>query len=62
MAQLTLNLGLRELKELVFQLPPEEMIDLAKGLSEKTETFEMMRLGETGFSEWKREEDIYGEG
>ena len=49
-----------EIRELIFQLPPQDFIELANSIEERAETFAMMRLAETGFREWNQEgEDIY---
>ena len=54
------NLTLKEIKEIIFQLPIQEQITLVEDLEEKLSTTEMMKLAETGFSEWNDEgEDIY---
>ena len=58
--QLTLNLNADNLKELIFQLPPEDFIKLAFEIRERAETFEMMELAQSGFEEWNEPgEDIY---
>ena len=49
MPQLALNLSIENVKELVFQLPPEDFMKLAIEIEEHAETFEMMRLAESGF-------------
>ena len=60
MPQLTLNLNTDDLKELIFQLPPEDFVKLALEISERSETFEMMELAQSGFEEWNEPgEDIY---
>ena len=62
MPQLTLNLSIKNVKELVFQLPPEDFMKLSIEIEERAETFEMMRLAESGFEEWNEPgEDIYDE-
>jgi len=55
-----LNLNTDDLKELIFQLPPEDFVKLALEISERSETFEMMELAQSGFEEWNEPgEDIY---
>ena len=55
-----LTLTLEEIKTLIFKLPIEEQITLMEDLEEKLESLAMMKLAETGFSEWNDpEEDIY---
>jgi septation ring formation regulator EzrA len=54
------NLTLEEIKQIVFQLPIQEQINLIEDLEEKLATMQMMQLAETGFREWNEEgEDIY---
>ncbi len=51
---------LEEIKQMIFQLPIQEQITLMEDLEEKLETAQMMKLAETGFTEWyDEEEDIY---
>ena len=59
MPQITLELDANRIKELVFQLPPGDLVALADDVNERAETIQMMRLAETGFREWDDEEDIY---
>lgn len=54
------TLTLDEIKQLVFRLPPAEFVQLADAMTERSETFDMMWLAETGFAEWNEpEENIY---
>ena len=51
-----------EIKKLLFQLPQQDLAELFEELESRMETFEMMRLAESGFSEWlEAGEDIYEE-
>ncbi len=60
MPQVTLTLSLEELKNILFQLPPQDLLELMAALEERVETLQMMVLAETGFREWHDEgEDIY---
>ena len=60
MPQVDVTLTLEEIQALVFRLPPLEFAWLADRMRERAETFEMMRLAETGFAEWNEPgEDIY---
>ena len=60
MQQTGVTLTLEEIKSLVFRLSPLEFVQLADEMVERAETFEMMRLAETGFAEWNEPgEDIY---
>lgn len=52
---------LTEIKEMIFQLPPEEINQLIREINETVSTKDFMKLAETGFDEWNEpEEDIYG--
>jgi hypothetical protein len=56
------KLGKIEIKKLLFQLSQNDLIELLEELESRLETFEMMRLAESGFGEWLEEgEDIYEE-
>jgi hypothetical protein len=60
MPQITLDMTIEEIKALIFQLPPQELLALADAIEERTETIAVMRLAETGFREWEEDgEDIY---
>ncbi len=60
MPQITLDMDLEEIKELVLQLPPEELLALIEAMEERAEIINMMSLAETGFAEWNEAgEDIY---
>jgi len=49
-----------EVKQLLLQLPQSDLIELFEEMESKLETFEMMRLTESGFGEWlETGEDIY---
>jgi hypothetical protein len=54
-----LELDADRVKELIFQLPPGDLVALAEDVNERAETIQMMRLAETGFREWDEEEEIY---
>ena len=57
---MTPTLTLEETKTLIFKLPIQEQIKLMEDLEERLESLAMMKLAETGFSEWNDpEEDIY---
>ena len=57
---MTPTLTLEEIKTLIFKLPIQEQITLMEDLEERLENLAMMKLAETGFSEWNYpEEDIY---
>lgn len=51
---------LAEIKEMIFQLPPQEINQLIREINETISTKDFMKLAETGFQEWNDpEEDIY---
>ena len=52
MPQLTLDMKAEELKDLIFQLPPQDLFRLVEEIEERAETVAMMRLSETAFEEW----------
>nr|WP_232826256.1 hypothetical protein [Cyanothece sp. BG0011] len=56
----TMNMTRAEIKEIIMQLPIEEINQLIDDIQETIETKELMKLAETGFQEWNDpEEDIY---
>jgi hypothetical protein len=60
MPQMLMDLNAEELKGLIFQLPPAELLRLAQEIEDRAETIAMMQLSETGFQEWNEPgEDIY---
>ena len=60
MPQLTVNLDVDKIRDLVYQLPPADFIQLAEEIEARLETLEMMKLAESGFEEWNEPgEDIY---
>ena len=60
MPQLTVNLDVDKIRDLVFQLPPADFIQLAEEIEARLETLEMMKLAESGFEVWNEPgEDIY---
>lgn len=53
---------LAEIKEMIFQLPPEEINQLIREINETISAKDFMKLAETGFQEWNDpEEDIYND-
>jgi len=59
---MTSNLTKEEIKEMIFQLPVEQIIALMADIEERVENLTMMQLAETGFAEWNDpEEDIYND-
>ena len=60
MPQVTLDMSTEEIKALIFQLPPKELMRIAEEIEDRAETIAMMQLSETGFQEWNEAgEDIY---
>ena len=60
MPQLTLDMSTEEIKALILQLPPKELLEIAGAIEARAETIEMMHLAETAFSEWNEAgEEIY---
>ena len=60
MPKMTLDVSLREIQKLVFQLPPRAFLDLAVSVEERAETLALMRLAESGFADWNaKEESLY---
>ncbi|HXQ24449.1 MAG TPA: hypothetical protein VN812_22390 [Candidatus Acidoferrales bacterium] len=60
MPQVRLKLTLGELKDMIFQLPAQDLLALAEAIESRAETVAMMRLAETGFREWNEAgEDLY---
>ena len=55
MPKVTSHLSAEEIKNMVFQLPPQEFLALVDAIEERAETIAMMRLSETGFKEWNEE-------
>jgi len=53
-------LSRNEIRDLVFRLPPVEIVQLADEIEDRAMTLEMMFLAEKGFAEWREPgEDIY---
>lgn len=60
MPQVTLDMSTEEIKELIFQLPPMELLKIAEEIEERAETIGLMHVSETAFQEWNQPgEDIY---
>ena len=60
MPNVKLKLSLKELKDLIFQLPAPDLLALVDAIESRAETTAMMQLAETGFREWAEPgEDIY---
>lgn len=60
MPRVTMDVSLDDLKTMVLQLSPPDLLTLADTVETRAETINMMQLAETGFQEWNDpEEDIY---
>jgi septation ring formation regulator EzrA len=60
MPQMMLDIRVKDIKSMIFQLPVHDFMRLVEELEERAETIAMMGLAETGFEEWNEEgEDIY---
>ncbi|MFQ4141205.1 hypothetical protein [Chlorogloeopsis sp. ULAP02] len=54
--------SVEKIKNMILQLPIEELMRLMAAIEEKLETVAMMKLAEIGFQEWNEpEEDIYND-
>ena len=59
---MTVTYSVEEIKNMILQLPVEELMKLIDSIEERLETVTMMQLAETGFQEWNDpEEDIYND-
>lgn len=62
MPKLMVEFRTKELVDLLSQLSPSELSKLMEELRKRMETFGMMKLAESAFTEWRNsEEDIYSE-
>ncbi len=60
MPQVTLEISTEELKALILQLPPEDLLTIANEVEDRAETIAMMKLSESAFEEWNEPgENIY---
>lgn len=60
MPQINSDMSTEEIKALVLQLPPMELLKIAVEIEERAETIVLMQLSETSFQEWNEPgEDIY---
>ena len=60
MPQVTLDISTEELKALILQLPPEDLLTIADEVEDRSETIAMMKLSEASFEEWNEPgEEIY---
>ncbi len=60
MPQIESQMSVDEIRALIFQLPPKELLKIAEEIEDRAETIAMMQLAETAFQEWNEPgEDIY---
>ena len=60
MPQVTLEISTEELRALILQLPPEDLLTIADEVEDRAETIAMMKLSESAFEEWNEPgENIY---
>lgn len=60
MYKVTIDVTVEEIKKLLPQLSPEQVIKLDHEIHEYLETHMMMSVAQTSFTEWEdEEEDIY---
>ncbi len=59
MAKVTVDMPIEGIKELLAQLTPQELLAVLASMQDRLETFQMMKLAESSFSEWATEEDLY---
>jgi len=62
MAKVTLDVPTDAIKDLLAQLSPDEVRAIVASLQERSETFQMMKLAESAFTEWSQEDDLYSHG
>jgi hypothetical protein len=54
--------NIEEIKNIILQLPIDQILTLISEIEEKVTSIAMMQLAETGFQEWNDpEEDIYND-
>jgi len=60
MLQVTLNVRVEKIKDLILQSPAHDIFMLMDAIEEPVETVAMMQLAQTGFEKWNEEgEDVY---
>lgn len=62
MVRLTVQLPIEDIERALTQLKPEELRRVLSHMQGRLETFQMMKLAESAFSEWLTEEDLYRNG
>ena len=61
MAKMTLEVPTQIIREMLFQLPPVELYNIWNSMQERLETLQMMKLAESAFQEWEKEEELYSD-
>jgi hypothetical protein len=60
MSRIEPQMSVDQIRALIFQLPPKELLKIAEEIEDRAETIAMMQLAETAFQEWNEPgEDIY---
>lgn len=60
MSHIEPQMSVDQIRALIFQLPPKELLKVAEEIKDRAETIVMMQLAETAFQEWNEPgEDIY---
>ncbi len=59
MAQLTVDIPIDRVKEVLVQLTPQELHAVLAEVQDRLETFQLMKLAESSFAEWLEEDDLY---
>jgi len=49
--------SIEDIKRLVFQLSPQDLLTLLTDIQERLHTSEMMQIAESGFQEWNDDEE-----
>ena len=49
--------SIEDIKRLVFQLSPQDLLTLLTDIQERLHTSEMMQIAESGFREWNDDEE-----
>jgi hypothetical protein len=62
MSKVTIDVTVEEIKKLLPQLTPDQVLELDSEIHEYLETHMMMSVAQTAFPEWNdKEEDIYSD-
>jgi hypothetical protein len=57
MASIASNLNFEEIKAIILELPPQDLVALSAEIDARLQTLEIMQLAETSFQEWHDEEE-----